>query len=82
VLKKNIVPIVISSMECEVVLLCKLEKIFPPYFFNHMQHFILHLPYEVKMGGLCSFDGWMYAIEREKKILESNAKINPIFSQP
>ena len=28
------------------VLLCKLEKIFPPDFFNPMQHLILHLPYE------------------------------------
>jgi hypothetical protein len=28
------------------VLLYKLEKIFPPGFFNPMQHLILHLPYE------------------------------------
>jgi hypothetical protein len=33
------------------VLLCKLEKIFPPGFFNLMQHLILHLPYEARMGG-------------------------------
>jgi hypothetical protein len=33
------------------VLLCKLEKIFPPNFFNPMQHLILHLPYEARMGG-------------------------------
>jgi hypothetical protein len=33
------------------VLLCKLEKIFPPSFFNPMQHLILHLPYEARMGG-------------------------------
>jgi hypothetical protein len=35
------------------VLLCKLEKIFPPGFFNPMQHLILHLPYEARIGGLC-----------------------------
>jgi hypothetical protein len=35
------------------VLLCKLEKIFPPDFFNPMQHLILHLPYEAQMGGAC-----------------------------
>jgi hypothetical protein len=35
------------------VLLCKLEKIFPPGFFNPMQHLILHLPYEARMGGPC-----------------------------
>jgi hypothetical protein len=28
------------------VLLCKLETIFPPGFFNPMQHLILHLPYD------------------------------------
>jgi hypothetical protein len=31
-------------------LLCKLEKIFPPGFFNPMQHLILHLPCEVRIG--------------------------------
>jgi hypothetical protein len=35
------------------VLLYKLEKIFPPDFFNPMQHLILHLSYEVRMGGPC-----------------------------
>jgi hypothetical protein len=35
------------------VLLCKLEKIFPLGFFNPMQHLILHLPYEARMGGPC-----------------------------
>jgi hypothetical protein len=34
-------------------LLCKLEKIFPPGFFLSMQHLIVHLPYEARMGGLC-----------------------------
>ena len=33
------------------VLLCKLEKIFPPDCFLLMQHLILHLPYEAWMGG-------------------------------
>jgi hypothetical protein len=35
------------------VLLCKLEKIFPPGFFNPMQHLILRLPYEARLGGPC-----------------------------
>jgi hypothetical protein len=49
---KEIDPVVISSMEgATVVLLCKLEKIFPPGLFNAMQHPILHLPYEARMGG-------------------------------
>jgi hypothetical protein len=33
------------------VLVCKLEKIFPPGFFLPMQHLIMHLPYEARMGG-------------------------------
>ena len=35
------------------LLLCKLEKIFPPGFFLSMQHLILHLPSEARMGGPC-----------------------------
>ena len=33
------------------VLLCKLEKIFPPGFFLAMQHLILHLPRKARLGG-------------------------------
>ena len=33
------------------VLLCKLEKIFPPGFFLPMQHLIVHLPSEAHLGG-------------------------------
>jgi hypothetical protein len=36
-----------------LVLLCKLEKIFPLDFVNLMQHLILHLPYEARMGVPC-----------------------------
>jgi hypothetical protein len=39
------------------VLLCKLEKILPPSFFNPMEHMILHLPYEAQMGGPCRVVG-------------------------
>jgi hypothetical protein len=43
---------VIHSLEQNVVvLLCKLEKIFPPGFFNVMQYLIIHLPYEARLGG-------------------------------
>jgi hypothetical protein len=38
---------VVADLErLALVLLCKLEKIFPPGFFNPMQHLILHLPNE------------------------------------
>jgi hypothetical protein len=34
-----------EKLEDEIsVLLCKLEKIFPPGWFNPMQHLLVHLP--------------------------------------
>ena len=44
-------------------LICKLEKIFPPGFFLSMQHLIVHLPYEARMGGPMQ-NRWCYPIER------------------
>ncbi|XP_057247447.1 uncharacterized protein LOC130589853 [Beta vulgaris subsp. vulgaris] len=32
-------------------IICKLERIFPPGFFNSMEHLPIHLPYEAKVGG-------------------------------
>ncbi|XP_066396736.1 uncharacterized protein [Miscanthus floridulus] len=55
------------------VLLCKLEKIFPPGFFNPMQHLLLHLPYEAKMGGPVHAR-WCYPIERCLKVLRTKCK--------
>ena len=54
-------------------LLCKLEMIFPPGFFNPMQHLILHLPYEARMGGPVQ-NRWMFCIEREQKNLRGKCK--------
>lgn len=45
------------------VLVCKLEKIFPPGFFNPMQHLMIHLPYEARVGGPVQYR-WMYPFER------------------
>ena len=50
------------------VLLCKLENIFPPGFFNPMQYLILHLLYEARMGGPVQ-GRWCYPIERCLKTL-------------
>ena len=55
------------------VLLCKLEKIFPPGFFVLMQHLILHLPYEARMGGPVQ-GRWCYPIERCLKVVRSKCK--------
>jgi hypothetical protein len=50
---KELSRIVIADLErLTPMLLCKLEKIFPPGFFNPMQQLILHLPYEARMGGV------------------------------
>jgi hypothetical protein len=54
----------VRSLEDNVaVLLCKLEKIFPPGFFNPMQHLIIHLPYQARLGGPVAAR-WMYIYER------------------
>lgn len=45
------------------ILICKLEKIFPPGFFNSMQHLMMHLPYEARLGGPVQFR-WMFPHER------------------
>ncbi|PKU76733.1 hypothetical protein MA16_Dca001339 [Dendrobium catenatum] len=44
-------------------ILCKLEKIFPPPFFDSMEHLLVHLPYEAIIGGLVQYQ-WMYPFER------------------
>jgi hypothetical protein len=49
-------------------LLCKLEMIFPPGFFLSMQHLILHLPREARLGGPVQHR-WCYPIERCLKLL-------------
>jgi hypothetical protein len=54
-------------------LLCKLEKIFPPGFFNPMQHMILHLPTEARLGGPVQ-NRWCYATERMQKTLRAKCK--------
>jgi len=42
---------------------CKLEMIFPPSFFDSMEHLPIHLPFEAKAGGLVQYR-WMYPFER------------------
>ena len=54
------------------VLLCKLEKIFPPACFLSMQHLIVHLPYEARMGGVQN--RWCYPIERCLKTLRKKCR--------
>jgi hypothetical protein len=49
---KEIKKEMMEKLEKEIpVLICKLGKIFPPERFNPMQHLLVHLPYEAKLGG-------------------------------
>ena len=60
---------VIEKLDKEApVLLCDLEKIFPPGFFNPMQHMILHLAAECLKGGP-NWARWQYPPERETQKL-------------
>jgi hypothetical protein len=44
-------------------------KKIPPGFFNPMQHLLIHLPYEAKVGGPVQYR-WMYHIERALRYLK------------
>jgi hypothetical protein len=56
-----------EKLEKEIpMLVCKLEKIFSPGWFNTMQHLLVHIPYEAKVSGLVQYR-WMYHIERTLK---------------
>ncbi|XP_049394089.1 uncharacterized protein LOC125858374 [Solanum stenotomum] len=55
------------------VTICKLEKIFPPGFFDPMEHLPIHLPYEAIAGGPVHFR-WMYPFEREIHTLKKMVK--------
>jgi hypothetical protein len=59
-----------QKLEKEIlVLLCKMEKNFPLGFFNPMQHLLIHLPYEAKVGGHVHYR-WMYHIKRALRYLK------------
>jgi hypothetical protein len=48
---KEIKKDMMEKLEDEIpMLLCKLEKVFPPGWFNLMQQLLVHLPYEAKIG--------------------------------
>ncbi|KAM6542647.1 hypothetical protein CsatB_007094 [Cannabis sativa] len=53
-----------------ILILCKMESIFPPAFFDIMIHLVLHLPEEAILGGPV-FMRWMYPFERYMKKLKN-----------
>ena len=79
---KEVSMTIIQEMErMAPVLLCKLEKIFPPGFFNLMQHMILHLPYEVRMGVPRRTVGAIQ-LRDVRRYFELNAKTNAKLKLP
>ncbi|KAG7568012.1 hypothetical protein ISN45_Aa04g008500 [Arabidopsis thaliana x Arabidopsis arenosa] len=56
-----------------VLIIGNLEKIFPPSFFDVMEHLPIHLPYEAELGGPVKYR-WMYPFERFFKKLKGKAK--------
>ncbi|GLT87339.1 hypothetical protein SLE2022_054270 [Rubroshorea leprosula] len=52
--------------------ICKLEKVFPPAFFDLMEHLAIHLSYEAKVRGPVQFH-WMYLFERKMHDLKKKA---------
>ncbi|XP_013624132.1 PREDICTED: uncharacterized protein LOC106330138 [Brassica oleracea var. oleracea] len=54
----------IRNLEVKIpVILCNLEKIFPPSFFDVMEHLAIHLAREAALGGPVQYR-WMYLYER------------------
>jgi len=54
----------IERLETNIIeILCKLEMIFPPSFFDSMEHLPIHLSFEAKLGGPVQYR-WMYPFER------------------
>jgi len=45
------------------IIICKLERIFPPGFFDSTEHLVIHLPTEAILGGPVQYR-WMYPFER------------------
>jgi len=54
----------IERLETNIVeTLCKLKMIFPPLFFDSIEHLPIHLPFEAKVRGLVQYR-LMYLFER------------------
>ncbi|CAN1121606.1 hypothetical protein LINPERHAP2_LOCUS866 [Linum perenne] len=60
----------INELQDDIItILCKMELIYPPSFFDVMVHLAVHLPLETKLGGPVQYR-WMYPIERFLSILK------------
>jgi hypothetical protein len=49
---KQVSKAMMQRLEKEIaVLVCKIETVFPPGWFNVIQHLLVHLPWEARVGG-------------------------------
>jgi hypothetical protein len=49
---KQVSKTMMQKFEKEIpVFVCKMEKVFPTGWFNAMQHLLVHLPWEARVGG-------------------------------
>ncbi|XP_057775267.1 uncharacterized protein LOC130994246 [Salvia miltiorrhiza] len=53
------------------IILCNLERIFPPSFFDSMKHLPVHLPNEARLAGPVQYR-WMYPFERYLRKLKNH----------
>jgi hypothetical protein len=71
---KQVSKTMMQKFEKEIpILVCKMEKVFPLEWFNAMQHLLVHLPWEAKVGGPVQFR-WMHSQERELKKLRATVR--------
>ena len=54
-------------------ILCRLEKLFPPAFFDIMVHLVVHLSDEALLRGPVQY-GWMFPVERRLGYLKSTMR--------
>ncbi|XP_021603897.1 uncharacterized protein LOC110608925 [Manihot esculenta] len=55
------------------MILCKVERVFPPSLFDSMEHLLVHLVYETLIAGPVQYR-WMYPFERYLRKLKNNVK--------
>jgi hypothetical protein len=65
---KQVSKAMMQRLEEIAVIVCKMEIVFPPRWFNTMQHLLVHLYWDARIGGPMQFR-WMYSTERELKKL-------------
>ena len=56
-----------------VEMICKLEKIFSPSYFYSMEHLLIHLAYEARVGGPVQYR-WTYPFKRYMHSLKKKVK--------